>query len=524
MAERSIGREIYNTLVPSNVRALAETAMGSTAPITEQDLTPADLNFLRRQYEETRERNTAAESELIKRLGSSEAEYMKDPLPGKMQVSPEGIPSQGVVPYADAQRQLRSYQTTRDRTAVGYSPSGSGVDTVPVGRAISRTFTDPEFRMATLLGRYQVVETPEGPTAVDRYDFNRMNTEQSEQLTASDLINAPVRFLDTAMRKYLPSASRPVNIRLGIPANQSYEQGGLVTQEGPQMAMQPNQTMPPASTASLDLPPAIASLLDMTSIAPPIQGPTRGIAGVSGAASFGGMPSYADGGQIGPDGQPMPMSPMVAQPPMQSSGQPGLAQPGATPQVNSAQLMQEAQKFAQRNPRQVQQIQMAVQQAMQSGELTMQELNTLVQMATVALQNPEMYPQLRAMAIREGLATEQDINPQFDPGLLFTIVIMGQAMQAQPQMQAPMGGGQPLAENPALTAGATQMGGVSGPQVSGSMPSMAAGGPLPTKSRRSDGSIPIRAHEGEYVIPTHIVRAKGTEFFDKMLQNYSENE
>jgi hypothetical protein len=204
---------------------------------------------------------------------------------------------------------------------------------------------------------------------------------------------------------------------------------------------------------------------------------------------------------------------------MSTATQPGLAPPGAAPRISNTQLMQEAQRFAQRNPRQAQQIQMAVQQEIQSGSLTMQELNLLVQLATVAMQNPEIYPQLRAMAIRENLFTEQEISQQFDPGLLFTILIMGQALQTQPQM----GAMQPVAENPALTAGATQMGGVSGPQVSGSMPSMASGGPLPQKSSRADGSIPIRAHEGEYVIPSHIVRAKGTEFFDKMLQQYTED-
>jgi len=274
----------------------------------------------------------------------------------------------------------------------------------------------------------------------------------------------------------------------------------------------------PAPGPSMDLPPAIASLLDIGAIEPPMQNPSAGI-----ASAVGGMASsYQVGGQVGPGGQPILPPGVGAQPQLQAGMQPGLQQPGAAPKISNTQLMQEAQRFAQRNPRQVQQIQMAVQQALQSGELTPQELNMMVQMATVALQYPEMYPQLRAMAIREGLATEQDISPQFDPGLLFTIVILGQAMQAQPQMQ--MGGEQPLAENPAMVAGATQMGGVSGPQVSGSMPSMAAGGALPTKSRRADGSIPIRAHEGEYVIPAHIVRAKGTEFFDKMLQNYSENE
>ena len=284
------------------------------------------------------------------------------------------------------------------------------------------------------------------------------------------------------------------------------------------VTMQPvGNTQVSASTASLDLPPAIASLLNMGAIESPMQIPSTGISGNS----------YQMGGQVGPGGQPVlppgmgaqpPMPMGAAQPPMQP-GQPGLQPPGAAPRISNTQLMQEAQQFARRNPREVQQVQMAVQQVIQSGSLTMQELNMLVQLATVAMQNPEMYPQFRAMVVRENLLTEQEISQQFDPGLLFTILILGQSMQATPQM----GGGQPVAENPAMTAGATQMGGVSGPQTSGTMPSMATGGPLPTKSNRSDGSIPIRAHEGEYVIPAHIVRAKGTEFFDKMLQNYSED-
>jgi len=51
--------------------------------------------------------------------------------------------------------------------------------------------------------------------------------------------------------------------------------------------------------------------------------------------------------------------------------------------------------------------------------------------------------------------------------------------------------------------------------------SMATGGSLPPKSGNPDGSIPINAHEGEYVIPSHVVRAKGTEFFDKLVQSYT---
>lgn len=262
----------------------------------------------------------------------------------------------------------------------------------------------------------------------------------------------------------------------------------------------------PTGTTSLDLPPAIASLLDMTNIAPPMQEPLRGIAGTSGAASFGsGMPAYQDGGQIGPGGQPMPMA--------QPSG-PGLAAPGAGPQsMSPQQIQQEAQRFVRQNPQQVQQIQAAVQQAMQTGELTMEELNMLVQMATVALQNPQMYPQLRAMAIREGLASEQDVNPQFDPGILLTLVIVGQSLQAQ-------GGTSLMAQQPAMPpAMSPSPQPPTLPAQTPPMPSMATGGPLPDRAQRKDGGIPIMAHEGEYVIPADIVRRKGTDFFDKMIQS-----
>jgi hypothetical protein len=35
--------------------------------------------------------------------------------------------------------------------------------------------------------------------------------------------------------------------------------------------------------------------------------------------------------------------------------------------------------------------------------------------------------------------------------------------------------------------------------------------------------VVAQLHEGEFVIPAHIVRAKGTEFFSKMLESYSED-
>lgn len=251
----------------------------------------------------------------------------------------------------------------------------------------------------------------------------------------------------------------------------------------------------PASTDSMDLPPALAALLNTSNINPQAMTPSVGIGGAASGmggmaqpAQGGQMPAFQEGGMVGPGG--MPIRPGAG-------GAPGLApqsQQMTQADASPEQLQMEAQRFAQQNPQQLQQIQMAVQQAVQSGEVTPQELNMVVQMAMVALQNPAMYPQLRMVAIQQGLATEQDLSPQYDRGLLFAILLVGQSMQGMAGAVAP--GQQP-------------------------MQSMAKGGPLPAKSANADGSIPIKAHEGEYVIPSNVVRMKGVEFFDKLVQQYN---
>jgi len=229
-----------------------------------------------------------------------------------------------------------------------------------------------------------------------------------------------------------------------------YKEGGMIGPMG--IPKRP-------STDSLDIPPQLAQLL--------------------------GMPSYAEGGMIGPMG--MPQRP--------GAQAPGLAAPGGE-KLTPQQVEVQAQQFVQRNPQQVQEIQGAIQEAMVTGELTQQELNMVVQMATVALQNPDMYPQLRQLAIQQGLAEEGDISPEFDSGLLFALVVAGKAT-------ANAGGGaMPMSQGQAPVA------------------SMKTGGQLPMSSPNPDGSIPINAHEGEYVIPAHVVRAKGTEFFDKLVMQY----
>jgi hypothetical protein len=228
------------------------------------------------------------------------------------------------------------------------------------------------------------------------------------------------------------------------------------------------------STASLDLPPALARMLAM---------PTQ---------------SYAEGGMVGPGGVPQrPMTSPMAMNLAQQGGAPvvGVAPPGQQGRpLNFAAIDQQAQQFMQQNPQQVQQIRAQVEESMASGEIDAQSLNMFVQIATTALQSPEMWPQLRQVLIRQGMLDAEEVSEEYDQGFLIVLYIIGKTMgSGRPTTPAPMSAGQ-------------------SPQMS-----MKKGGALPAKSANPDGSIPINAHEGEYVIPADVTRKLGTNHFDKLI-------
>lgn len=250
--------------------------------------------------------------------------------------------------------------------------------------------------------------------------------------------------------------------------------------------MNPN-FMSNMGTTSLDLPPALASILSVGSSAPRMQQPNEmaGIAsGMGGAQTF--IPSYQQGGLVGPGGMPAPTTMPSQMPPAQGVGVAPNIQQGAP--MDPKMLEMQLNQFATQNPQQMQQIQQEMMMAMQSGELTQDELNMMVQLATVASQNPQMYQYVRQFAIQQGLATEEDLPREYDQGLVFAILLAGRALQ--------------------------QAGGGAG------IPSMAMGGKVPP-SKKDDGSVLINAHEGEYVVPKNVVEMKGREFFDSLVAKYS---
>ena len=247
------------------------------------------------------------------------------------------------------------------------------------------------------------------------------------------------------------------------------------------------------SSTSLDLPPAIQSLIDM---------PAAGVA--SGAIrqiqtgtvaqdpnfpalDFRMQPTYQEGGMVGPGG--MPMRPAGVQP-----------QQGAA--SNPQMLDMQVNEIMSQNPEAVARIRAGIEAGIQSGELDANELNTIIQLAKTVMQNPEMYPQIRQMAISRGIATEADLPAQFDEGLVMAIIAAGKSMEADVQVE---GGQAPMPQPPVQEM---EFGGM----VNG--PSHDQGG-VRVKMK---GGGEIEVEGGEYVIPKDVVKKKGTDFFDKMLQ------
>ena len=269
-------------------------------------------------------------------------------------------------------------------------------------------------------------------------------------------------------------------------------------------------------TTSLDLPPVLSQLLGP--MTPPVtQAPTTqqafnpAMSGLSSGMvqptgmgqSF--MPSYAEGGMVGAGGMPVGM------------GQAGVQPQGAQGPMSAQQVEMQIQQFMSNNPQQVAQIQQIIQVGLQSGELTMEDLNMMEQLAMTALQNPELYPRLRQLAIQQGFAGEQDLSPQYDEGLIITVLIaaragkeIGSGVTVPPMGQA--------VSPPANFA----MGGMVDDKVVRPGDMASGGGKVEGPGTGTSDSIPIRVSTGEYVIPANVVRMKGKEYFDSMVEKYKD--
>lgn len=223
------------------------------------------------------------------------------------------------------------------------------------------------------------------------------------------------------------------------------------------------------------------------------------ISGDSGNMADGGIvgltaPRYADGGM-------MESPQTLAQMGFANGGQLGLGAPGAEdPQMVTMRVNEMA-----RDPRVQQAAQRIVGAAMQSGELTPEELIQLGRIAEASLHNPQLYPQLRQFAAQNGMTT---LPPSFDQRVIMTLMVASKvAGQTPPGQVPPTDVAQMHNPNGAPNGGFLQGPGTGRSDSIGTV-NMSNGGP-------------VKVANGEYVIPKHVVDAKGKEFFDKMLRQYA---
>jgi len=267
-------------------------------------------------------------------------------------------------------------------------------------------------------------------------------------------------------------------------------------QTDPMMQAQAPDLVSPAvpDSVSLDLPPAIETLITMP--APPVA---QGALGeIPTGVSQGGNPNYP---ALDFRMQPMVMQEggMVPTPPA------GLQQQMPQGPANPAMVDGQINQTLSQNPEVVARIRAAIEAGIQSGELDANQLNMIIQLARTVQQNPSMYPQIRQMAIQRGLVPAEDMPEQYDEGLITAIIMAAKAMEADVQIE----GAEMMQPQP--------------PQM------MNEGGVLIGPSH-AQGGIPVKVagvnnaemEGGEYVIPKNVVKAKGTEFFDKMLKQYEE--
>lgn len=225
------------------------------------------------------------------------------------------------------------------------------------------------------------------------------------------------------------------------------------------------------------------------------------MAGQAPALDFRVAPSYRGGGVVKAP-RPAYQEGGVVQPTPAAGVNPQMVQ-GAQGPISAPAMEQDIQRLVKERPEEILKIKSAVMQLLQTGDLSSQELNMMEQLATAAVQNPELYPQIRQFAIQQGLGSEQDIPQQYDQGLAYAILLAARAAQS-----GVGGGGVPQAAGqPPQPVGQPVQG------------SFRRGGEVPA-SRNTDGTVPINAHEGEGILHAGAVKAKGTDFIKKLNDAY----
>jgi hypothetical protein len=264
------------------------------------------------------------------------------------------------------------------------------------------------------------------------------------------------------------------------------------------------------TTPSEDLPGTIDNLFDFAFDAP---APGPAAAAPRGGLNPQAVQGFAEGGMVDPLAGGAPAIDTGLGP----EGGAGLAVPGGqaaapTPAGNE-DLEGQAKRLLREQPAMAAQMLKSAEDALEMGEMTEEMLMQGGKMAIVVARNPDMYPKMLERLTAMGAS---DLPPEYDPEFIFTAIILYLAWQDKDKIKA--GGAEPAAEGGAPAQDQIQdfaKGGYVRP-----MDHAAEGGAVIGPGTGTSDSIPINVSRGEYVIPAHIVKSKGKEFFDNMISKY----
>jgi len=188
---------LYKKL-PTNMRLLAENLFGVDSPITEKDFKPEELELIRDQIDHYKRINKAKESmhrNMLSRAGTPREKESRE-------------------------RWLQTYEDTAGQTAItnpygGFDvPSEWGVVDQPWAESLYRSFTDPQYNVATSLGKYVAEDVEGGMRVIDEYNFNQQQRNLPSGLAALKRILGSPELAGEYLANALDTPSRNVDINL----------------------------------------------------------------------------------------------------------------------------------------------------------------------------------------------------------------------------------------------------------------------------------------------------------------------
>jgi hypothetical protein len=194
---------------------------------------------------------------------------------------------------------------------------------------------------------------------------------------------------------------------------------------------------------------------------------------------------------------------------MQGPGQPDQQDTSADPEMMGMQLEQ----ILSQNPQVKEQLIAAAQQV----GITPQNADQITQMVMLVLQRPELYPQVRQFAMQAFGLDQNDFPPQLDPEFMMTLAVLAYCVSGE--LSSPPPPDQSMQQGQSMAGPQPPGSQMQQPPQQGQQP-MEQGGQISGPGTGTSDSIMAKVSDGEFVIPADVVKIKGTDFFQKLVNQY----